>query len=167
MLFENVDEIVGVELTALGGRAAVVRGAFVGWGAVYREGLLLRTWCLLRPLQNLTLPDEIDILVQAGYEEQVKMPESLRERLKKALTAEDGEAFVLAVQAHNAIIGLSDDASWNQPERFVLHDEDEPGVHRTLMAKTRLGADSVVAIPILPVDGFRPEAMPDFAQAKR
>jgi CRISPR-associated endonuclease/helicase Cas3 len=136
------------------------------WGAVYREDLLLRTWSLLREGQSLTLPDEIDTLVQMVYEEQVDVPEALRERLEKTLEAKDGEAIAHKGQANQAIIGLPDDASWNQPERFVLYDEDEPGVHRTLMAQTRLGEDSVIAIPLLPEDGFHPEVTPDFGQSK-
>ena len=108
------------------------------WGAVYREDVLLRTWCLLRTRQSLTLPDEIDTLVQAVYEEQVEIPESLQERLEKSLIAEDGEVVADRGQANQAIIGFPDDASWNDPARFVLYDEDEPGVHRTLMVKTQL-----------------------------
>jgi len=137
------------------------------WGAVYREDLLLRTWSLLRNRQDLTLPDEIDVLVQSVYEEQVDVPESLRERLEKALEAEEGEAFALKGQANQAFIGLPEDASWNDPSRFVLYDEDEPGVHRTLMAQTRLGEESVVAIPLWLEDEFQCEATPDFVQAKR
>jgi len=137
------------------------------WGAVYREDLLLRTWSLLQNRQGLTLPDEIDVLVQAVYEEHVGVPESLRERLEKALAAEEGEAFALQGQANQAFIGFPDDASWNDSARFVLYDEDEPGVHRTLMAQTRLGEDSVVAIPLWLENGFRPEATPDFGQAKQ
>jgi CRISPR-associated endonuclease/helicase Cas3 len=137
------------------------------WGAVYREDILLRTWSLLRARQSLTLPDDIDVLVQAVYEERVDVPESLRERLEKALVTEDGEAIAHTGQAHQAIIGLPDDASWNDPARFVLYDEDEPGVHRTLMAQTRLGEDSVVTIPLWLEDGFRPEATPEFVQAKQ
>jgi CRISPR-associated endonuclease/helicase Cas3 len=138
------------------------------WGKVYREDLLLRTWILLREeqRQSLRLPDEIDLLVQAVYEEQVDVPESLRERLEKASAVKEGEGFAYRGQANQAIIGFPDDASWNDPSRFVLFDEDEPGVHRTLMAQTRLGADSVLAIPLSPKDGFRPEATPNFAQAK-
>ncbi|MBI5606516.1 MAG: CRISPR-associated helicase Cas3' [Deltaproteobacteria bacterium] len=136
------------------------------WGAVYREDLLLRTWSLLRDSQALTLPDEIDTLVQAVYEEQVDLPESLQERLEKALEAESGKAFALGFLAHNAIIGLPDDASWNQPERFVLYDEDAPGVHRTLMAQTRLGEPSVTVIPLFAEDAFRPETTLDFHQSK-
>ncbi|UJP04047.1 MAG: CRISPR-associated helicase Cas3' [Nitrosomonas sp.] len=137
------------------------------WGAVYREDILLRTWVLLQNKQSLTLPDEIDTLVQAVYEEQVEIPESLRERLEESLIVEDGEVVADRGQANQAIIGFPDDASWNDPARFVLYDEDEPGVHRTLMAKTRLGEDSVVVIPLLPEAEFSSEATPDFDQAKR
>ncbi|MFA5862100.1 MAG: CRISPR-associated helicase Cas3' [Candidatus Thermoplasmatota archaeon] len=139
------------------------------WGAVYREDILLRTWSLLRDgqRQNMTLPDEIDPLVQAVYEEQVGVPEFLRERLEQALMNGDGKAIAHTGQANQAIIGFPDDSSWNDPARFVLYDEDEPGVHRTLMAQTRLGEDSVVTIPLWPHDEFRPDATLQFAQAKQ
>lgn len=137
------------------------------WGAVYREDILLRTWILLKAKQSLTLPDEIDTLVQAVYEEQVDVPEFLQERLDKSLVAEDGEVIAHRGEANKAIIGFPDDASWNDPARFVLYDEDEPGVHRTLMVKTRLGEDSIVVIPLLPDDEFSSAAIPDFDQAKR
>ncbi|MCI0422868.1 MAG: CRISPR-associated helicase/endonuclease Cas3, partial [Acidobacteria bacterium] len=138
------------------------------WGAVYREDILLRTWSLLRDGQreHITLPDEIDALVQAVYEEQVVVSESQRERLNKALMNGDGKVIAHTGQANQAIMGFPDDASWNDPARFVLYDEDEPEVHRTLMAQTRLGEDSVVAIPLWPDDGFGSEATPDFAQSK-
>lgn len=137
------------------------------WGKVYREDILLRTWILLREGQRktLTLPDDIDSLVQQIYEEQVGIPELLVERMNKAVLVE-GEAISHRQQANMAIIGLPDDASWNDPARFVLYDEDEPGVHRTLMAQTRLGEDSVVAIPLWSADSFDSKATPDFAQSK-
>ncbi len=137
------------------------------WGEVYREDLLLRTWCLLQDRQVLTLPDEIDNLVSAVYEEQVDIPEALIERYNKAILKADGEGITERGQANQAVIGFPDDASWNQPERFVLYDEDEPGVHRTLMAQTRLDADSIVVIPLFPKDGFEPAMEPDFARSKQ
>ena len=137
------------------------------WGAVYREDILLRTWSLLQSKQSLRLPDEIDTLVQAVYEETMDVPESLRERLEKSLVAEDGEVIAHRGQANQAIIGFPDDASWNDPARFVLYDEDDPGVHRTLTAKTRLGEDSIVVIPLFSDDEFSSVATPDFDQAKR
>ncbi len=136
------------------------------WGSVYREDVLLRTWGLLRAKQQLTLPDEIDTLVQMVYEEQVGVPTSVQGRLEKSLIAGDGKAIAHTGQANQAIMGLPDDASWNDPARFVLYDEDEPEVHRTLMAQTRLGEDSVVAIPLWPEDSFSSETTPDFVQSK-
>jgi len=138
------------------------------WGKIYREDILLSTWSLLREgqRQNLVLPDEIDALVQAVYEEQVEIPDLLQERSNKTLMSSEGEAITKRGQANQAIIGFPDDASWNDPARFVLFDEDAPGVHRTLMAQTRLGEDSVVAIPLWLEDGFSPETTPDFAQTK-
>ena len=136
------------------------------WGSVYREDVLLRTWCLLHGRESLTLPDEIDRLVQAVYEELVECPESLRERLEKSLMTGDGKDIAKHGQANQAIIGFPDDASWNDPARFVLYDEDEPGVHRTLMAQTRLGENSIVVIPLWAEDGFNADATPDFVQSK-
>ena len=135
------------------------------WGKVYREDVLLRTWCLLQAKRDLKLPDEIDTLVQSVYEEQTIVPEFLEERMNKAVRAE-GEAIAQRQQANMAIMGLPDDASWNDPAKYVLYDEDEPGVHRTLMAQTRLGEDSVVAIPLWSKDGFGSETTPDFVQSK-
>jgi CRISPR-associated endonuclease/helicase Cas3 len=139
------------------------------WNEVYREDLLLRTWLLLQEKQRqvLTLPDDIDILVQAVYEELVAVPEFLKERMEQALINGDGKDITKRGQANQAIIGLPDDASWNDPGRFVLFDEDEPCVHRTLMAQTRFGEDSVVGIPIFPEDDFNPEELPSFPMVKQ
>ena len=79
----------------------------------------------------------------------------------------DGEAYAQKSQADYAIIGYPDDESWNEPDRFTLYDEDQPGVHRTLMARTRLGEDSAVAVPIFPADDFAAEHVPSFLLAKR
>ena len=84
----------------------------------------------------------------------------------KALEDGEGGAFAKRTQAKMAIIGFPDDASWNDPGRFVLYDEDAPDVHRTLMAQTRLGQESVVAISLTSKDDFRPDATPDNQRAK-
>lgn len=137
------------------------------WGAVYQEDILLYTWSLLKTKSNLTFPDEIDTLVQAVYEEKVEVPKVLRERLEKSIVTVDGQNISHRQQANQAIIGLPDDASWNDPARFVLYDEDAVEVHRTLMAQTRLGKESCISIPLWPEDEFLPEVMPEFSKAKQ
>ena len=115
----------------------------------------------------MTLPDDIDFLVQAVYENRVAVAEALRERLEKATMDGTGKALAEMWQANQAIIGFPDDASWNDPARFVLYDEDEPDVHRTLMGQTRLGEDSAVALTLWAHDEFRPEATQNSAREKR
>lgn len=137
------------------------------WGKVYREDVLLRTWFLLRPKESVTLPDEIDPLVQAVYEDQAAIPASMTERMLKASNNGEGGALEQRQQAKMAILGFPDDASWNDPSRFVLYDEDAPDVHRTLMAQTRLGQDSAIAIVLTPEDGFHAEARASDHRAKQ
>ncbi len=136
------------------------------WGAVYREDILLRTRILLRDKPALQLPDEIDTLVARVYEEEVDVTESLQARLNNAIQKALGDNYAHVGVANQAIIGLPDDGSWKTSANFTLYDDDEPGVHPTLKAKTRLGDDSVVVIPLRNNDAFDPAAAPDFAQAK-
>jgi CRISPR-associated endonuclease/helicase Cas3 len=136
------------------------------WGAVYREDVLLRTRSLLRDKPALHLPDEIDTLVATVYEEEIGVTESLEARLDRAMQESLGVEYAHVAEANQAIIGLPDDGSWKTSAHFTLYDDDEPGVHRTLKAKTRLGDDSAVVIPLREADAFDPVAAPDFACAK-
>lgn len=136
------------------------------WGAVYREDVLLRTRSLLRDKPALQLPDEIDTLVATVYEEEVDVTESLQARLERAMQKALGDNYAHVGVANQAIIGLPDDGSWKTSATFTLYDDDEPGVHASLKAKTRLGDDSVVLIPLFDADAFDAAAVPDFAQAK-
>lgn len=153
-------------VAGLAGGAPPNFGKPLWWGAVYREDVLLRTWCLLRSQPEIILPDAIDPFVQAVYEETVDIPDALQDRYDRALTENEGKRQAHILEADTAIIGFPDDASWNNPARFSLYDEDEPGVHRTLMAHTRLGDDSVIVIPLWEPDRFDPAVTPDFLQAK-
>jgi CRISPR-associated endonuclease/helicase Cas3 len=136
------------------------------WSAVYREDVLLRTRSLLRDKPVLHLPDEIDTLVAKVYEEDVDVAESLQMRLERAMQKALGDNYAHVSAANQTIIGLPDDGSWKTSANFTLYDDDEPGVHPTLRAKTRLGDDSVVIIPLWAQDAFDAAATPDFQQAK-
>lgn len=136
------------------------------WNTVYREDLLLHTRSLLRDKLTLHLPDEIDTLVAKVYEEEVDVAESLHARLERAMQKALGDNYAHVGVANQAIIGLPDDGSWKTSASFTLYDDDEPGVHASLKAKTRLGDDSAVVIPLWETDAFSADATPDFQQAK-
>lgn len=141
-------------------------GAPLWWGAVYREDVLLRSRSLLRRKTRLDLPDEIDGLVASVYEETVEVETSLAARLERAMQDALGKEYARVGEAHQAIIGLPDDASWKTNARFTLYDEDERGVHASLKVRTRIGEDSVLVIPLFDADNFDPAVTPTFAQAR-
>ncbi len=142
------------------------------WNKVYsREDILLRTWDCLKAKEKrkekLRLPDEIDDLVRDVYD-QVHYPDDAEiiQRLEKAEINSEGNQFAQQTMAHQSIIGLPDDGSWKDTSRFCLYDDDEPGVHFTLKAQTRLGEDSVSAVPLFPVDKFETPTVPDSKTAR-
>ncbi len=152
-------------VTGLGGEKPPSFAGPLWWKAVYREDLLLRTWNLLKGRNSISLPDEIDKLVRDVYDGLADV-EDLGERLLAAEEKGEGNDYALRNQAHQAFIGFPDDASWNDPARYIRADEDEPGLHPTLVAQTRLGKPSVTVIPVFPADDFQPGEKPDTAKAK-
>jgi CRISPR-associated endonuclease/helicase Cas3 len=136
------------------------------WNKVYREDVLLRTRSLLRAKVCLQLPDEIDTLVAEVYEEEAGVDETLEARLDRAMQEAVGVEYAQVGAAHQAIIGLPDDSSWKSNANFTLYDDDEPGVHPSLKAKTRLGDDAIVVIPLFDADVSEPAVEPDSARAR-
>lgn len=132
------------------------------WGKVYREDLLLRTWCLLKEREEILLPDEIDHLVQLVYEDTIPVPQSLETRMDNAFFAGEGQSSAYRTLANQSVIEL---ASWDDSARFSKDDEDEPGRHPSLTAQTRLGEPSVVVVPIPSGESFDSKAEPDPRQA--
>jgi CRISPR-associated endonuclease/helicase Cas3 len=134
------------------------------WGTIYRSDILLLTWVLLKTKKMIVLPDEIDVLVQIVYEEgRLCVPDTLLERYEKAMD-EEGETFAKKWLAQQAHIGSPEDASWDNPMRYAKNDDDDCGLHSSLIAKTRLGDPSLVVIPLFPNDEV--DNVDDYAQAK-
>ena len=153
-------------VAGLCGEEPIQFGKPLWWNSVYREDILIRTWAQLHDLESLTLPDDIDGFVKAVYEDKVSLSDTLEERALAASLAEDGEEFAHKTLAHQAIIGFPDDGSWNDSARFSKADDDDVGLHPSLVAQTRLGEDSIIAVPIFTADNFRQDAEPDFHTAK-
>ncbi len=61
---------------------------------------------------------------------------------------------------------MPEDGSWQATNRLYLYDDDEPDVHSTLIAQTRIGTDSVTAIPVFPTDSYNAAVTPDFSKTK-
>jgi CRISPR-associated endonuclease/helicase Cas3 len=117
--------------------------------------------------ENLCLPNEIDSLVRDVYDSVHYSDDAeIIQRLEKAEINSEGDHFARQTMAHQSIIGLPGDGSWKDTSRFYLYDDDEPGVHFTLKAQTRLGEDSVSVVPLFPKDNLTASAVPDTATVR-
>jgi CRISPR-associated endonuclease/helicase Cas3 len=127
------------------------------WGPVYHDELMIRTWLELRGKSSLSIPDDVDTLVQAVYGGHgVSVPSWLLGTLKEASYTRNHEKETHEMQAHRAIIGRPDDMSWDDPDRQA------DGNLRKLMAQTRLVTDSIQIIPVEAT--FNLNAPPDLDQ---
>lgn len=126
------------------------------WRKVYDEYVLLRSWWVLRSLQFIELPGDIDDLIEAVYGE--AMPSDLSqvviERMQKAKQKLDKHKSEAESQANHAVIGLPSDESWRNVKPLEKADEeDDPSQNAAFIAQTRLGKPSMTVIPIYAVDG--------------
>ena len=143
-------------------------GAPLWWNKVYtREDILLRTWQILKSRDKIILPDNIELLINEVYKG-IVMPtdKDIQKRLEKAEIESVGEQGALKIMAHQAVIGLPEDGSWKDTNRFYMFDDDEPGVHLNLKAQTRLGRESVNVIPFFIRDKYNAALEPDFTKSK-
>ncbi|GAA5533412.1 CRISPR-associated helicase Cas3' [Deinococcus aluminii] len=133
------------------------------WGRVYAPALLFRSWVALRAQPELTLPDDLDPLVQRVYAQQFDAPDltdGQRTELREAeavLQRERGNQATTGMFAH---IGHPADF-WTTP----LHRRPEPDsesvnddagaveAEQDDFPRTRLGEESVRIVPVEYVDG--------------
>lgn len=128
------------------------------WDRVYDRDILLRTYALLQGRDRLSLPADIDPLVEAVYAEDSPrgVGEALAEAIREAIRAREqaqDEAQSLAAQA---VIGLPHDGSWaNVTDLEQFDPEENPAKHKALLASTRLGDPSVTVVPVHDLGGGR------------
>jgi len=104
---------------------------------VYAEYILLRTYLALRNRNSLTLPADIETLVEWVYcAETAEAEEVIHLQLQKAKELLDFEIQRLNKLArHTIIMKPSEKKPWEYINEMLV--EDNPEVHQTLMARTR------------------------------
>ncbi len=130
--------------------------------SVYEESVLLRSWLVLKDLREVRIPEDMERLIEAVYgpEEPRRCPETLVPALKDAETRRVQSDAVVEKRAHAVLIrspdgnDLLDD--WNR-----LLDEDNPDVHESLRALTRLSGPSVSIVCLVETrEGIRTACEP-------
>lgn len=133
---------------------------------VYDRYMLLRTWLALRQRQNITLPDEIEALVEEVYgesnatcdEEWNNALSSAKERMEHARRESEKKAGKLLVCGPKAPDDLIE--AFNTQ----LADDEDPEVHKTVRAATREG-DPSIAVVMLPSDK-KISSVPDLSEVR-
>jgi CRISPR-associated endonuclease/helicase Cas3 len=111
--------------------------------AVYDEHTLLRSWLALRDRGALRVPEDVETLIEAVYDDRPCPDEALRaawERTRTALQKQKRRAQDAA--SRRLIRGPQDDVPlWGvSPDRL---EDDNPELHQAFQALTRLGDPSV------------------------
>ncbi|MCL6622976.1 MAG: CRISPR-associated helicase Cas3' [Syntrophobacterales bacterium] len=127
-----------------------------GTEAVYDFHLLLRSWLALRERATLTIPQEVEELIEAVYGEgpppEGLTPEILgkwedsRHKLLKQKKEEEMQARYRYILPPDYRDDLLEDPN---PQL----EEDDPGIHHSLQAATRLGDPTVPVICLYEKDG--------------
>lgn len=126
------------------------------WECVYDPYILGRTWALLSRRGYLRLPEDIDLLVQAVYDEGVELPAEIAERDRHFIEVEAhgkrlGETRTKRMMAQNVAIAVEDEPQLAYTQRNRGYQEGEEGLG--LPNHTRLGDESVSLVPVHRRDG--------------
>ena len=116
---------------------------------IYSPHVLLRTWYALRSAEAITIPDDIERLIEAVYDEHAAPPADAGETFTKrwfATREHDQRAMQQARSRAQAAVILppSDDHLFYDTGRNL--EEDAPDIHRSLQAQTRDGDPSVQVV---------------------
>jgi CRISPR-associated endonuclease/helicase Cas3 len=113
---------------------------------IYARYVLLQTWAELRHRQEVTLPDDIETIVEAVYGDPTAEPD-LRPQALAAKEEMDRERARDEQTAENALIALPHCAD-DLLSKFCreLEDDDDPQLAEGLRAATRLGPPAITLV---------------------
>ncbi|WP_441289009.1 CRISPR-associated helicase Cas3' [Sorangium sp. KYC3313] len=123
--------------------------AFGASALIYAPSVLLRSWLALRDRTEVVLPTDIEPLIESVYGGAAPAaPAELAARLaqldrasKAQERTEKNKALMIELAAPDA-----DDPFRDLAQMF---EDEDPRIHRSLRAKTRLGEPSVEVVPVL------------------
>lgn len=124
------------------------------WEFVYDPYILGRTWALLSRESVLTLPKDIDRLVQAVYGEE-PLPENLNAEALAFITQEAcGKRLAHEKDERQKAANIAVDARAEPQLAYLpLPRGSEEGEGLGLVNKTRLGDDAITVVPVYAVEG--------------
>ncbi len=120
---------------------------------VYDRYILLRTLFVLGKRDEIKIPKEIEELVESAYgEEEPVCGQEWKKALENAFQNMEGDRLASISAARNLLVsGPMDPSDLIEGFNMQLLDDDDPKVHKTVRAATRLG-DPSISVVMLPQD---------------
>ncbi len=124
-----------------------------GTEVVYDSHILLRSWLVLRTKDKINIPEEIETLIESVYSEQdcpALSSTSLRERWQESVATLREDLKKMQAEAQRVVLPeptYPDDILDVSNKRL---EEDEPEIHQSLQALTRLTEANVSVICLTP-----------------
>lgn len=125
------------------------------WDKVYAPFILYKTWEAIRPLSQITLPADIDPLVQRVYdgaELSLELSDEARRKTAEHQAEFDRQALVDRKDGEAAVISHMMGGELQLREAVQSREEDDPPDGRPV-AFTRKGEGSMTVIPLFEIDG--------------
>lgn len=122
---------------------------FDALGKVYHTSLLFKTWAVLRNASSITIPGDLDRLIEYVYGDTPPdvLSDAERTALDEMLRNESEDDAKVARQAYRRLMRAPDDElSFLSQFQPGLSDDEDPALHSDLRALTRLGGPSVSVI---------------------
>lgn len=121
---------------------------------IYERYILLLTLLILRKRDEIRIPKEIEELVESVYGgKEPDCGNEWKKALEIAYQKMEGDRLAFTLEARNLLVSRPMDPS-DLIEGFNMQllDDEDPKVHKTVKAATRLGAPSITVV-MLPQDG--------------
>lgn len=124
-----------------------------GTAAVYDRHILLRSWLELRQHAALAVPDQVELLIEAVYDDS-QQPDGVSEAVRR-VWAETWKDLKKTKQRHEYQAARVCVPSPSKHDDILEHpslalEEDQPEIHTSLQALTRLSGPSVAVVLLNP-----------------
>jgi CRISPR-associated endonuclease/helicase Cas3 len=137
-----------------------------GSQVIYGEHILLRSWLALRDREAITVPDDVEPLIEATYGSRPDVPHELIDVWQRSEVRfkEDGDRDKRKAKGSH-VPKLTEDQPEDGDDALLLmsymraDQDDEPDLHPDALARTRLGPPSITTVILTADEAERFRAM--------
>ncbi len=138
-----------------------------GTEAVYDRHILLRSWIALKGRKLIRVPEDVESLIESAYGTGVACPSGVSEKFRRTWAESEAE-LTASLREHQSKASQSRIPIPNESlfEKSADMEEDNPDVHVSLQARTRLSEGPTVSVILLPANAVDTDHKPESEEAR-